>query len=248
MIAVSRTITRSQITRFSSADPRRQQVVHVQGAGEPAVFVQDEERGDLPFFHAGEGSRSELVGADRAGVGVKAVSGRAGEELRIFFDKTAQVSVGDDANQAPRAVDDGREAHHLARHLVNRLGHRRLGRDTRDALACSHQVLDLQKSLSEIAIASASPTARRAVVEAVGARFKGQASREIETESVRSAARAMDESGAPVMAIVRSDRARAKSSSRTISGDSPEAERANTMSPATSIPRSPWEASAAWRK
>ena len=87
-----------------------------------------------------------------------------------------------------------------------------------------------------------------AVVEAVGARFRGQASREIATESVRSAARATEESGTPVIAIVRSDRARAKSSSRTISGDSPEADRASTTSPATSIPRSPWDASAAWRK
>ena len=83
------------------------------------------------------------------------------------------------------------------------------------------------------------------VVEAVGARFMGQASREMETESVTSATREMEESGAPVMAIVRSDRARANSSSRRISRDSPEAESASTTSPATSIPRSPWEASAA---
>src|SRR6266540_6345741 len=114
MALVNRTITRSQITRFSLTDPRRQQVVHVQGAGEPAVFVQDEERGDLPFFHAGEGGRSELVGADRAGIGVEAVSGGSGEELWVSFDETAQVSVGDDANEPPGAVDNGREAHHLA--------------------------------------------------------------------------------------------------------------------------------------
>ena len=87
-----------------------------------------------------------------------------------------------------------------------------------------------------------------AVVEAVGARFSGQASRGIATEMRISAARATDDSGAPVIAIVRISRGRANSSSRTTSGVSPEYDSARTTSPAISIPRSPWLASPAWRK
>ena len=56
-------------------------------------------------------------------------------------------------------------------------------------------------------MARASPTASIAVVEAVGARFIGQASREIAIEITRSAERATEESGAPVIATERIFRA-----------------------------------------
>ena len=71
-------------------------------------------------------------------------------------------------------------------------------------------------------MARASPMASMAVVDAVGARFKGQASRGIATEIVISAARAAGEPGTPVIAIVRMERCRANSSNRTTSGVSPE--------------------------
>ena len=51
----------------------------------------------------------------------------------------------------------------------------------------------------------------------------------------------------PVMAIVFKPRLFANSSRRTTSRVSPEWESARTTSPETSIPRSPWLASAAWR-
>ena len=103
-------------------------------------------------------------------------------------------------------------------------------------------------ALAEIDIARASPIAIIAVVDAVGARFRGQASRGIATETSTSAVRATDDSGEPVMAIVRISRRRANSSSRTTSGVSPEYESASTTSPGISMPRSPWLASPACRK
>ena len=84
-----------------------------------------------------------------------------------------------------------------------------------------------------------------AVVDAVGARLRGQASRGMATEMVVSAARATGESGTAVMAIVRMPRVRANSTRRTTSGVSPEAEKASRTSPGINIPRSPWLASPA---
>ena len=63
---------------------------------------------------------------DRARVRAAAVAGRRPSCPRILLEKATQVAVGDDAEEAAVAVDDGRDAHHLAGHLVDGLGHRRV--------------------------------------------------------------------------------------------------------------------------
>ena len=73
------------------------------------------------------------------------------ELARVLLEQPAQVAVGDDADQAAGGVDDRGDAHHLARHLVDGLGHRRGRAHARDALAGPHEVADLQESPAEAA-------------------------------------------------------------------------------------------------
>jgi len=96
--------------------------------------------------------------------------------------------------------------------------------------------------------ASASPIAKAAVVEAVGARPSGHASSGTPTSSTTSAYRPRVESGFPVIAITGSPILWNMGSSRTISSVSPELERATTTSPRRTMPRSPWIPSPACRK
>ena len=70
-------------------------------------------------------------------------------------------------------------------------------------------------------MASASPMARAAVVEAVGARPKGQASSRMETSRCASAAPARVERGLPVMATSGAPRRRIQGTSDTTSSVSP---------------------------
>src|SRR5438034_462622 len=98
------------------------------------------------------------------------------------------------------------------------------------------------------ATASASPSARAAVVLAVGARLWGQASCSTAASRSTSASRASAESARPVMAINFAPR---RFTSGTISSSSsldPEYEMATNTSPLSIIPRSPWLASAGCTK
>src|ERR1051326_2045757 len=101
---------------------------------------------------------------------------------------------------------------------------------------------------SRSAIASASPRARVAVVDAVGARPRGHASLGIAAERWKSAPRASVELGLPVMATIDAPMRSRRGIRLTSSSVSPELEMARTTSPRTTMPRSPWLASAGWRK
>ena len=99
------------------------------------------------------------------------------------------------------------------------------------------------------AIASASPSASAAVVLAVGARFSGQASSfDAAVERRRRPPGRAWSAGKPVIAIIRAPTRRIVSSSRRISPVSPPYDSATITSSACRAPRSPWIASAGWRK
>ena len=93
-------------------------------------------------------------------------------------------------------------------------------------------------------MASASPSAICAVVLAVGARFRGQASFSTPLSSTRSALRARVDCGWPVMPIKGAPMRRIKGSSVVSSSASPLLEIASTTSMGITMPRSPWLASA----
>ncbi len=101
---------------------------------------------------------------------------------------------------------------------------------------------------SRTVTANASPIASVAVVLAVGARFNGQASSATLTSSVTFAARPRVESVLPTRTMSGTASRFRCGSSRTSSGVSPEFDRASTTSVRVIIPRSPWLASAGWRK
>ena len=97
---------------------------------------------------------------------------------------------------------------------------------------------------SSSATASASPRAICVVVLAVGVRFNGQASCSTVLSISMSACRASVEAGLPVRAINGTCRRRSTGTRTFSSSLSPELEIAMTMSPAVTMPRSPWLASA----
>ena len=96
------------------------------------------------------------------------------------------------------------------------------------------------------ATASASSSASCMVVEVVGARPSGHASGAGGSSSTWSAARASALSARPVIATSGRPKRRACATRSASSGVSPELERASTASPETTMPRSPWLASAGW--
>ena len=102
--------------------------------------------------------------------------------------------------------------------------------------------------LSSKATARASPMARAAVVLAVGARPKGQASSATLTSMLTSAPCARVERGFPVKLIRGTPRRLISGRIRRISSVSPELDRARTRSSGVIIPRSPWLASPGWTK
>ncbi len=95
---------------------------------------------------------------------------------------------------------------------------------------------------------SASPMARAAVVEAVGARPRGQASARTSTSRCTSAAWARGERALPVSATTGEPSRFTHGTRARISSVSPLFETASSTSPFTIRPRSPWMASAGWRK
>ena len=97
------------------------------------------------------------------------------------------------------------------------------------------------------AIASASPMARSATVDAVGASPSGHASGTGPISSTTSAASASEFLGPPVMAMMGAPSRRSEGRSRMISSVSPLLESASTTSPGISRPRSPCSASAGCR-
>ena len=101
--------------------------------------------------HQVEGRGGELLGADRARVRPRAVARRLLEVGRVLLEQPAQVAVGDHAGQSAGGVDDRGHAHHLPRHLVEGLGHRRGRAHARDAVAGPHEVPDLQEAPAEAA-------------------------------------------------------------------------------------------------
>src|SRR5579863_8289910 len=98
------------------------------------------------------------------------------------------------------------------------------------------------------ATARASPRASMAVVEAVGARLRTQASRSTLQSRTTSLAWARVEARLQQKLISASPLRLRVARRRRISSVSPEAERAMTASPGMRTPRSPWTASAGWRK
>ncbi len=101
----------------------------------------------------------------------------------------------------------------------------------------------LKPRASSSAIASASPSARAAVVLAVGASSSGQASRSTAASRCTSAFAASVEAGLPVIAMIFVPRRLSGARMRRISSVSPELESATTTSSAVIMPRSPWLAS-----
>ena len=97
-------------------------------------------------------------------------------------------------------------------------------------------------------IASASPSASAAVVLAVGTRFIGQASSDTWQSSATSDACARVDVQSPVMAIMRAPSRLMVSRRRSSSSVSPLFDNATMTSSDCSTPRSPWIASAGWRK
>src|SRR3989344_1866907 len=101
---------------------------------------------------------------------------------------------------------------------------------------------------SSRATASASPMASWAVVLAVGAKFRGQASRSTLQSSTRSAWRASVDCSPPVIAISGAPRRLSTGRMAVSSPLSPLLEIARTRSSPVTMPRSPWLASAGCTK
>ena len=101
---------------------------------------------------------------------------------------------------------------------------------------------------SSNATARASPMASWAVVLAVGAKFRGQASRGTPQSSTRSAWRANVDCSPPVMAIKGAPRRLSTGKMAVSSPLSPLLEMASTRSSPVTMPRSPWLASAGCTK
>ena len=106
----------------------------------------------------------------------------------------------------------------------------------------------LKPRASSRAAARASPRANCTVVLAVGARFKGQASRSTLVSSTQSACLARLEVRPPVMPAIRTPWRLRAGSSDVSSWLSPLLEIASTMSLSVTMPRSPWLASAGCTK
>src|SRR5688572_24697523 len=102
--------------------------------------------------------------------------------------------------------------------------------------------------LSSSATARASPSASAAVVLAVGARLCGQASCATAASRCTSASRASADSGLPVSAISLAPRRFTSGTICSSSSLAPEYEMAMNTSPPSTMPRSPWLASAGWTK
>ena len=120
-------------------------------ARQAPVAVEDEERRDPVLPHGLQGGRGELLGADRARDPAGSSRRPSPELTRVVLEQAPEVAVRDDAEEAVRAVDDGRDPHHLAGHLVDRGRHRRVGRDPRNPVARAHQVPHLQEPAAEAA-------------------------------------------------------------------------------------------------
>src|SRR5471032_946587 len=101
---------------------------------------------------------------------------------------------------------------------------------------------------SSSATANASPMTRAAVVEEVGARFRGQASCRTCALRLMSAALASGESGLPVRLIILMPSRLISGSRVMISAVEPELDRARMMSSRVIMPMSPWLASAGCTK
>jgi hypothetical protein len=98
------------------------------------------------------------------------------------------------------------------------------------------------------ATVSASPSTNTAVVLEVGASPKGQASCDTAASKWMSACCAMLDCGLPVMQIRRTFLRLMAGMMARISSFSPELDRAIITSPSTTMPKSPWAASAGWIK
>ena len=142
----------------------------------------------------------------------------------------------------PRTVGDGRDPHHLAGHLVDRLGHRGVRTDGGEPLSGAHQVFDLEEPAAELAarvegrevLLLEAPLLRNGHGQGVsqgehGRRGGGRSevqgtglARDLDRGWSRRRPGRRRSPAVPVMAIVRSERDRANSSRRTTSGVSPE--------------------------
>ena len=98
------------------------------------------------------------------------------------------------------------------------------------------------------ALAMASPNAIVTVVEDVGAKLRGQASRAMGVTKLTSAAFASELSARPVMEMIRTPKALSAGRIVRSSSDSPEKEMATNTSALFTMPRSPWAASSACTK
>jgi hypothetical protein len=96
--------------------------------------------------------------------------------------------------------------------------------------------------------AIASPIARVAVVDDVGARFRGQASLLTATLRWQVEYFASSDAGLPDIDIIGILRSVSRGMKRNSSSVCPEFEIANTTSPAVNIPKSPWKASRGFTK
>src|SRR6266404_4688972 len=248
----------------ASDDFGAEQVVHVERADQPVALVDHQQLVDLVLLHQLHGLDRQRLRANGFGPGRHEAVDGGGMEVGAFLQRAAQIAVGEDAAHASGFVHYRGHPHAAAGHLDHRVHGRHAVLDARHVIAAAHDVGDVHQRLAggwlrakssaekpralSSATASASPSARAAVVLAVGARLWGQASCSTAASRSTSAWRASAESACPVMAINFAPR---RFTSGTISSSSslePEYEMATNTSPLSIIPRSPWLASAGCTK
>src|SRR5260370_156161 len=72
------------------------EVVEVEDALGVSCRIDDDQRGDLPVFHEGEGGGGEGAGVDRERAGVHDLGGGVVEgAVAVALEETAEVAVGD---------------------------------------------------------------------------------------------------------------------------------------------------------
>ena len=72
------------------------------------INTGNDERSDLPLFHERQGGGGEGAAVDGARVGVHDLAGSALESVgAVAFEQTAEVSVGDHADQGSGVQDGG---------------------------------------------------------------------------------------------------------------------------------------------
>src|SRR5450830_550217 len=236
----------------------------VQRACQLAVVVHHQHLVDAVLLHDRHGVDGQLVRADGPGVGVHDVADDHLAEILHLVDHAAQVAVGEHADGAVVFIHHGRHAHALLRDLHQCLG-QAVVRPTAGIASplritsrtwvsrrrpsappgCERaKSSSLKPRRSSSATAIASPSASVTVVDAVGARFIGQASLATDTSRWTSASRARLDSGLPVIEMTTPPMRLTTGRIAISSALSPEYDMAMKASSGVTMPRSPCAASA----